>query len=189
MDFIRPRAVPALIASLAATAALAGPGCASIDGTYRFEGLPPSHEGSTTLAEFAPRAEAQKLYSSRPGSATPPGFMGNGVMRRPPARKALASRVAFAYEAGGARLRYLDDAGRTLVEARLEASGPWRCEGTRLVRRWERMSGLGDEIRTERVEEALERDGAGRLVHREAVTVIEGSGRGQVRETRFDPVR
>lgn len=111
------------------------------------------------------------------------------MIHQGPARKPLASRVAFAYEAGAARLRYLDDAGRTIVEARLEASGPWRCEGTRLTRTWERTSGLGDDIRTERVVEALERDGAGRLVHRESVTVIEGKGRARVEETRFDPAR
>jgi hypothetical protein len=57
----------------------------------------------------------------------------------------------------------------------------------RLARSFEHLAGLGDAIRTERVEEALERDGAGNLVHRQSIKVAEGPGRSRVVEARFAP--
>jgi hypothetical protein len=196
MDLLRARAIPALIAALGAAAAAADPGCAAIEGTYRYVGVTAGKGEPGTLGDFATRAVSAKLYapSTAPAAASraPSKLSGNGVIDIPMSmrkRKPLASRVTFAREAGSTRLTYLDEAGRTLVESRLEPSAEWRCDGTRLARTWERMSGLADDIRTERVEETLERDAAGRLVHRESVTVIEGKGRGRVEETRFEPAR
>jgi len=196
VDLFRPRAVPALIATLGVAAAAADPGCRAIDGTYRYEAAASGAAEPGTLGEFVTPAVRGKLYASQPAPAAagrkPRNLSGNGVIDIPMSmrkRKSLASRVTFAYDGRSTQLRYLDQAGKTLLDARLEASWEWRCEGTRLVRTWEHMSGLGDDIRTERVEEALERDGAGRLVHRERVTVIEGAGRGRVLETRFEPAR
>jgi hypothetical protein len=182
------------MAAFAAGAAIAGPGCAAIDGTYRYEGVAAGPGEAGTLGAFATPAVSGKLYapSSAAAGRGPGKLSGNGVIDIPMSmrkRKSLASRVTFAYDGGSTQLRYLDQAGKTLVETRLEASGEWHCDGTRLVRTWEHMSGLGDDIRTERVEETLERDGAGRLVHRESVTVVEGRGRARVEETRFDPAR
>jgi len=191
MDLLGARAIPALIAALASgAAAAAGPGCAALDGSYRYEGVAGKGE-ARTLGEFASAAEARKLYpASPPGTRAPIlKLTGNGVIRQAAAQKPLASRVSLAHDAGSTRLTYLDERGRTLVVSRLEASGEWRCEGTRLARTWERTAGLGDAIRTERVLETLERDAAGRLVHRESVTVIEGGGRGRLEETRFEPAR
>lgn len=195
MDLLRPRAVPALIAALGVVAAAAAdPGCRAIDGTYRYEAAASGPGEPGTLGEFVTPAARGKLYAPQPAPAAagraPRNLSGNGVIDIPMSmrrRKSLASRVTFAYDGRSTQLRYLDPAGKTLLEARLEPSVEWRCDGTRLVRTWEHMSGLGDDIRTERVEEALERDGAGNLVHRERVTVLEGSGRGRLRETRFGP--
>jgi len=188
MDFFRARAIPALIAALSVPAAAgAGPGCAAIDGTYRYEAIAPRHDRVDTLAVFATPEENRKLFAPT-AHGTPLKLSGNGVIQRGPKEKALASRVTFAYAPGSTRLSYLDAAGQPLVESRLEESGPWRCEGTRLVLVHERMAGLGDAIRTERDEEVLERDGKGNLVHRETITVVEGAGQSRVEEARYAPI-
>ena len=150
----------------------AAAGCGALDGAYRAESVERTDGEPQRLADLTFGPERRKLYRYE-------GATQGGGLAAPPARSKtkvtyLASTAVLAYAPGATRLRFMDAGGKLLAESRIDAPSPWECAGGRLVRRSQHTRGLGDSVRTERVEESLERDGAGALVHREVATIVEG---------------
>jgi hypothetical protein len=159
-------------ASLACAAPLAAAaGCTHLDGTYRAESVERTDGEPEKLADLTFGPERGKLY--RMDKSGHQGDLAAGQPRSKRKVTYLAATATLAFAPGGTRLRFMDAAGRVLVESRIDAP-PWECSGERMLRRSEHIRGLGDNVRTERVEESLERDAAGALVHREVATIVEG---------------
>jgi hypothetical protein len=184
VDFLRPRAIPALIAALACGSAAAD--CAPLQGTYRFAS---AGAGETKLSDLTLSRERSKLFRVDDKGTGPSSFGGGNVIQR---RKVtpIAESAALIHSAKGTRLRFMDAGGKTLAETTIDDTGRWACKGNRLERGRERTAGLGEEIRTEKVVETLERNAAGDLVLRETVTVLKPPGsQPRVTESRFPAAR
>lgn len=178
MDLFRPRAIPALIAALGVAVAAAAD-CKSLEGTYRFEAAkaPAPGEPPETLADFTTGKERGKLYRVEAAQAggKPASLDRTETIHRVKSTP-LARRAALERQGAKTVLRFMDDGGKTLAELGIDELGRWSCKGERLERRSERTAGVGDVIRTERVDEVLERNAGGDLVHRVSVTVLEPRG-------------
>jgi hypothetical protein len=171
VDFLRPRAIPALIAaSLAALAAAAE--CSSLEGTYRFvsSSAPAAGQEADTLADLGIGAkDSGKLYrlDSKGGAAS---FNATQTIQRPK-RTLLAATATLRRTASGTFLDVKDAQGATLATVvSIDVYGKWTCKGARLTRSAERTAGLGDSIRTEKVAESIERNAEGELVYRQTVS-------------------
>lgn len=186
MDLLRSRTVPALIAALCVPAFAGAADCSALEGTYRFKSVGPGE--SRQLSDLTFGREINKLYRiDAQGSA--PGTLNPTQTMRRPKTTLLASSVAVIHSAGRTRFRFMDSAGATLVEMGIDAPVRWTCNAGRLERSAERTAGLGNVIRTERVEEVLSRAAAGDLVYLETVTVVDPPGARPVRrEARFPRV-
>ena len=185
MDFLRPRAIPALIAAVSAAAAFAADDCASLQGTYRFNAA----SGEARLSDLSMSRERSKLYRIDQ-KGTGPGSLGGSQTIHRPKMTPLAESAALTHTAKDTRLRFMDASGKPLAEMTINDTGRWACRGGRLERSKERTAGLGDAIRTEKVVETLERNAAGDLVLRETVSVGSGTpAKPQVSEARFPAVR
>jgi hypothetical protein len=183
VDLFRPRAIPALIAALACVSAAAD--CASLHGTYRFSAA----SGEAKLSDLTLSRERSKLFRVDERGTGPSSFGGGAVIQR---RKVtpIAEKATLAHSAKGTRLRYMDAAGKTLAETGIDDTGRWACKGNHLERSRERTAGLGEEIRSEKVVETLERNAAGDLVLRETVTILRPAGsKPKVTESRFPAAR
>lgn len=176
MDFLRPRAVPALIAlaaALAPWAAAAATGCAALDGVYEDRAVALRQgmsEHLTNLVDGPQKAQLFRREGQGPKSLAP-----SGPMARPKITH-LAATAKLAWNPAGTKLTFMDAEGKALATLGIDASGRWTCRAGRLERRSTRTAGLGDVLRTERVEEVLERDAKGDLVYSETVTVVEPPG-------------
>ncbi len=190
MDFLRARAVPALtvLACLSALAARAED-CGVLDGTYRFKSAGAKSTPSLDLAKLVSGRATRLLYPQEGSRTTHSGLVPPGpiqIGKRPP----LAVAGVLKYTDRGARLRFMDAAGKLLVEMGLDSSGSWKCANGRLERSGEHLSGLGDAIHTERVDEWLERDRRGDLVYGESRAVVDARDARPVRHTwRFPAIR
>jgi hypothetical protein len=170
VDFLRPRAIPALIAALG-FCLHASADCSSLDGTYQFGAAGSQH----TLDDLTLSPARRKLYRvDAPGTA--PGTLNPTQALRMAKRTTLAVKASLTYSSAGTNLRFVDASGATLAEMGIDMPVRWKCDGQHLWRGSERTAGLGDAIRTEKVEEILERNAAGDLVYRETVTVIDPPG-------------
>ena len=183
MDLFRPRAIPALIAALAATGAAAD--CASLQGTYRFMSAGPGRE--VKLSDLSMSRERSKLFRLDE-KGTGAAFGGSSLIQRPKATP-IAETATLSHSAKDTRLKFMDAAGKPLAEMTINDTGRWACKGNRLERSKERTAGLGDVIRREKVAETLERNAAGELVYRETVEVVGAKGAPKVTEARFPPIR
>jgi hypothetical protein len=154
---------------------LAHADCSKLDGKYRFESAATSESERVDLSVLTVGPERRKLFRYEGGSTG--GGLSSTQPRTRPKVTALATSATLTYAPKNTRLRFIDAEGKVLAELPIDAPDPWACVGNRLERRFERMGGLGNAIRTERIEEVLERNAAGNLVHRETTTIIEG-GRG-----------
>jgi hypothetical protein len=76
----------------------------------------------------------------------------------------IAATGMLKYTPGKTRIEFFDAEGKLIATAPIEKAAQWRCKNGRLERTYTVQAGLGDSIRTERVEEALERNAAGELV-------------------------
>ncbi len=148
--------------------------CHRLDGTYRAESVERTDGEPQRLADLTFGPERRKLYRMDEPGHPPGGLAGGGQPLSKAKVTYLASTATLAYAPGATRLRFMDAGGKLLAESRLDAPKPWQCAGERLSRSSQHTRGLGDDIRTERVEESLERDAAGALVHREIATIVEG---------------
>lgn len=166
------RLVAALGALLCLPAFAAAADCSKLDGTYRFTSNGSTDAEPVNLSALTIGPERRKLFKVE-GPASP-GGLSSSQPRTRPKTTVLAASATLAYAPKNTRLKYMDAAGNVLAESRIDSPDPWACDGARLVRGFERIGGLGDAIRRERIEEVLERDAAGNLVHRETTTVIEG---------------
>jgi hypothetical protein len=191
VDLFRPRAIPALIASLWVAAATAAVDCASLEGTYRFASStpPPRGEPPETLADFTTGKERSKLYRTEAKGSDLAAWSASGLSRHP-LSTALATKAALKRTQTKTTLQFIDEQGKTLVELGIDELGRWSCKGGHLERHNERTAGTVNEIRSERVEEILERNAAGDLVHRLTVTVLEPKGvKPTTRESVFPAIR
>jgi hypothetical protein len=179
VDFLGPRAIPALVAAVLVALPAAAADCASLEGTYRFTAMkaPSPSEPPETLADFTTGKERGKLYLTE---KAPPGGKPVSLDRGEPIRRlkstTLATKAALKRTPTRTTLQFMDDAGKTLTELGIDELGHWSCKAEHLERHSERVAGLGDSIRTERVEEVLERSASGDLVHRVNVTVLDPKG-------------
>jgi hypothetical protein len=192
VDFLRPRAIPALAAALIALPAVAAD-CASLEGTYRFTAskAPSPTEPPETLADFTTGKEREKLYVVEKAA---PGGKPMSLDRSEPIRRlkstTIATQAALKRMPTKTMLQFMDATGKPLAQLSIDELGHWSCKGEHLERRSERTSGLGDAIRTERVEDVLERNAAGDLVHRTTVTSLDPKGiKPSIREAVFPAVR
>lgn len=185
MDFLRPRAIPALIAALAATCAAAD--CASLQGTYQYQSAGPA--SALKLSDLSMSRERSKLYRVEQKGSSPGAISGGSLIQRPKTTP-LAHTVALVHSAKDTRLKFMDAAGKPLAEMTINDTGRWSCKASHLERRKERTAGLGDMIRTEKVVETLERNGQGDLVYKEAASVVGAKDTApKVTEARFPAVR
>ncbi len=190
MDFLRTRAIPALIAASWAASAVAAVDCASLEGTYRFASstAPPRGEPQETLADFTTGKQRGKLYRTEAAGSNLAAWSSSGMTRHPPST-ALATQASLKRTPTKTTLQFLDGQGKPLVELGIDELGHWSCKGGRLARQSERTAGTVNEIRTERVEEVLERNGAGDLIHRVTVTVLDPKGvKPAIRESVFPAI-
>ncbi|HEY2627605.1 MAG TPA: hypothetical protein VGI57_00685 [Usitatibacter sp.] len=189
MDLFRPRAIPALVAALLAVPAAAVE-CASLEGTYRFDATQAASAGepAESLMDLTTGKERSKLYRvDAPGSKG--AFGGSQAIQRPKTT-VLATKATLKRSATKTTLTFMDGGGKVLAELGIDELGRWSCKSGHLERHNERMSGLGDSIRTERVEEVLERSAAGDLVHRTAITTLDPKGiKPAIREAVFPAAR
>jgi hypothetical protein len=197
VDLIRSRAIPALIAALAAVPSAAAE-CSSLEGTYRFESSSPPVPGQPpfNLGELGMKMRpGDKIYEVEGGATAKAKAEPKSLNPSEPIRRLkstlLASSATLKRTPSGTQLDIKDAKGIVLAaNANLDAYTRWHCKDNRLERSSERMAGLGDSIRTERVEEVLERNAAGDLVHRQTITVLEPKGvKPTTRESVFPAVR
>ena len=187
MDFLRPRAIPALIAALALPCGSAAADCASLQATYRYKSAGPGEPVSLSVLTLS--KERSKLFRvDEKGSA--PGSIAGGTLIRPPKMTPLAETATLIHSAKDTRLRFMDASGKVLAEMTVNDTGRWACKGKHLERSRSRTAGLGDAIRTEKVVETLERNDAGDLVLKTAVTIVSPPGPApKVVEARFPAAR
>ena len=177
-----------LAAALACAAALgAHADCKKLDGTYRFRPVEPGNEADESLGTLASGAGRSKLYKTE-GVKGPTGLTSTQPIARPKVTD-IAVAATLAYAPGAVQWHFVDAGGHPLATLPLDTSRPWSCSGDRLTRSYQRIAGLGDNIRTDRIEEVLERDGSGSLVHRETITTIEGGKGTKVREAHYPPAK
>lgn len=172
MDFFRARAIQALGVFVTCGAIAAQADCSAINGTYEDESID-KHDGiAQSLTSFAsPKDRARLVRQERTG--TKPTFgSGGAVMQRPKTVK-LVSRVGITYGAE-LTLRYLDASGKLLAETSSVTPRKWNCVSDRLERKFQTMSGLGNVMRTEQVEQVLMAAPGGDLAFIETTTVVEG---------------
>jgi hypothetical protein len=190
VDLFRPRAIPALAFALAVAPVMAAD-CASLEGTYAFVASKAAAPGEPpeSLSDFVTAKEGStKLYRiDVPGGKASynPGEPIRRGKSTPLATKATLKR-------SGARttLQFMDAGNKLLLDADISAFGRWACKGERLERSAERVAGLGDSIRTERMDEVLERNAAGDLVHRTTIATLDPKGiKPVIREAVFPAVR
>ncbi len=167
MDLLRSRAIPALIAALAATASHAD--CEALNGTYRYEAVAPVEGRPRYLSDLTFGPERRKIIRTEAPAASGQGLSSTQTRSRPKVTH-LATTATLAAVARGATLEFRDAQGKPL--ATMEIGEGWSCNGAVLERDMERTSGLGDNIRTERVQEKLAKVGAD-LVYSETATSIE----------------
>ena len=169
MDFFRTRAVPALIALIAASGAHGA--CEALDGTYRYEATALVEERPRYLSDLTLGPERRKLMRSE--APTRGEGLGGTQPRSRPKVTHLAATGTLAPVARGATIEFRDAHGKAL--ATIGIGEGWRCKGDALERDSERTAGLGDNIRTERVQERLSKSGRD-LLYTESVTVVDPVG-------------
>jgi hypothetical protein len=172
VDFLRTRAIPPLIACLACACASAAD-CSSLNGTYRDEEASPGGAERHYLSDLTMERGRDKLFHVERG-AGPGGLSPSAPIQRPRVSH-LAASATLTYAPRKTRLRFVDARGGVLAELGIDSTDPWTCKDGRLTRSAQRTSGLGDAVRTERIEETLERSAAGDLVHRETRTAVDGA--------------
>lgn len=160
-------------------------GCEQLNGTYEYQSVVPRNGMPEYLSNFVQGRDRAKLFVRESGGA-PKGLSGGGVLSRPKVTH-LAHAVTVTYAAKGTRMRFLDAQAKPIVEIGIDFPDKWTCKANRLERRNERTSGLGDVMRTEKVEETLTREPSGELVYVETVTAAGAAPRRS--EARFRPAR
>jgi hypothetical protein len=161
--------------------------CSKLDGTYRFKANGATGTEPAELSGLSTGPERRNLFKYE--GPPPTGGLSSTQPRTRPKVTVLATSATLAYAPKNTRLKYMDATGKVLAKSRIDSPDPWTCKGERLVRSLERTGGLGNAIRTERVEEVLERDAAGNLVHRESTTIIEGCKGSHKKESVYAAVR
>jgi hypothetical protein len=186
VDLLRPRAIPALIAVLALPCAAAD--CATVQGTYRYKSAGAGE--SISLSVLTLSKERSKLFRVDDKGTAPGSLTGGATAIRPPRTTPLAETATLTHSAKDTRLRFMDASGKVLAEMTINDTGRWTCKGTHLERSRSRTAGLGDDIRSEKVVETLERNDAGDLLLKTTVTVVSPPGKpAKVVEARFPAVR
>jgi hypothetical protein len=159
-------------------------GCEQLNGTYEYQSVAPRNGMPDYLSNFVQGRDKAKLFVRESGGA-PKGLGGGGILSRPKITH-LASAVTLTYAPAGAKMRFLDAQAKPIVEIGINFPDKWTCKEGRLERRNDRTIGLGEAIRTERVEETLSRNASGELVYSETVT---SGGAPKRSEARFKPAR
>jgi len=172
MDFLGPRAGPALAALLLAAGG-AHAACTALDGTYHVESVEKPEGAARSLTEFASDKERAKLFKREGSAPMPSQGLGGSATRARPKVTALASTVQVKTSADGTQLAFHDASGKVLSQAAIGAApAKWKCVSGRLERKYETTGGLGDNIRTERTEQALFAAPGGDLQFTEAVSIV-----------------
>jgi hypothetical protein len=183
MDLFRTRAIPALIAALAALPSHAA--CEALNGTYRYDAAALVDGRPRYLSDLTLGPERRKLMKTE--APTKAEGLGATQPRSRPKVTHLAAAGTLEAVARGATIEFRDAQGKALV--RMGIGEGWTCKGNALERNAERTAGLGDNIRTERARETLSKAGAD-LVYAETVTVIEPAGaKPRYTEVRFAAVK
>jgi hypothetical protein len=176
VDLLRPGAIPALIlAASFAPAAASGADFKALEARYKVVPVGPGADTSAALNQIAEGPERSKLYRLEGGSK-PSSLTQGGVMTRPK-YILLAATGVLKHTPGKTRIEFFDAEGKSLATVGIEKSAQWRCRNGRLERTYTVSAGLGDAVRTERVEETLERNAAGELVFRKLVTTMDLKGK------------
>jgi hypothetical protein len=170
LDFLRPRAIPALAFSLSVLAAHAD--CSAINGTYLDESMEKVGGAPLTLSSFVGSKDRAKLFHTE-RSGPPPSFGGPGQLMSRPKVTRLAEKVTVIY-GPELKLRFVDASGKVLVETQNVTPRRWRCVGGRLERKFQVASGLGEVMRTEETEQVLMAAPAGDLAFIETAKVVDG---------------
>ena len=188
MDFLRPRAIQALAVVVTCGAIAAHANCSAVDGMYDDESIDKLDGIAQSLTSFASPKDRSRLVRQEQAGPKPTFGGSGGVMQRPKTVK-LASRVAITYGTE-LKLRYLDASGKLLVETSSVTPRKWNCVSGRLERKFQTMSGLGNVMRTEEVEQVLMAAPGGELTFIETTTVVEGPKSAPKRaEVRFRRVK
>lgn len=184
MDFVRAGAIPALIAACGLAAPALAADCV-IDGSYQYrsEGPKDASDGFNRLVQFK-QGEGRKLFKSE-GPPQPQQGFGGSEPRARPKYTVLATRV----EVSGRQVRFLDASGQLLAQATIDSGGKWTCRGGRLQRSSERLTGIGDNIRTERLDESLRREGDFLVFGETRTTIDPPGGKPKAEEVRFRVAR
>ena len=166
MDLLRPRAIPALIACMAVFASHAA--CEALNGTYAYQSSAPVEGMPRYLSDLTQGPERGKLIKQE-SAGKAQGFASAQPRSRPKVTH-LAMTGTLTAQAKGAAIEFHDAQGKPL--AKMGIGSGWSCKGEHLERHDERTAGLGENVRTERVEERLARAG-NELVYTETVTNVD----------------
>ena len=169
-------------------AADAADDCKALNGTYAYQSIAPREGMPEYLSNFTQGKDKGKLFQREAGKG-PGSLAPSGPIARPKITH-LATMVALTTGETGTRLRFIDAQGKDIVTLGID-SPRWRCKGGRLERSAQRTSGLGDVLRTDKVEETFARDAAtGDLVYTETVTTVDPpGGKPKKSEARFKLAR
>jgi hypothetical protein len=188
MDLVRARAIPALILGCGPALAAAAD-CASLNGTYREEAAAVAGAEPQYLSNLTMDRGRTKLFRVESPGSKPGGLAPSAPLQRPKVAH-LAVKGTLTYAPKKSRVRFEDAQGMVLAELGIDGFDPWDCVDGRLLRKSERTSGLGDAVRTERIQETLERNAAGELVYRETRSFVDGpAAKPRVTEARFPAAR
>jgi len=172
MDFLGPRAGPALAALLLA-AGSAHSACTALDGSFKVESTEKPDGMPRSLTEFASDKERAKLFKREGSAPMPNQGLGGSATRARPKVTALASTVQVKTSAEGAQLAFHDASGKVLSQAAIGGiPARWKCVSGRLERKYDTTGGLGDAIRTERTEQALFAAPDGDLHFTETISIV-----------------
>ena len=169
MDLLRARAIPALIAVLAVTGTHAA--CDALNGTYSDESVAPIEGIPRHLSDLTVGPDRRKLVRQESGGKAQ-GFASAQPRSRPKVAH-LAKTASVTANDRGASIEFRDAEGKPL--ATLGIGAGWKCHGDALEREDEHSGGLGENVRTDRVQDQLAKAG-GNLVYTETVTTIDPPG-------------
>ena len=182
MDVFRPRAIPALIvATCALVPAASRAACDALAGPYAYRAE--SGEPRRTFSDLVDVGGSGRKLFAFDSKATPAQGLGSAQPRARGKTTPLSATVVLKTAGSGMQVEFLDAKGVAL--ATLPFQSGWRCMGNRLEKSDERLTGLGNDIRTERLEQSLSRTPGGDLLFSETITPVDPPGKATRAETKF----
>ncbi|HET9653671.1 MAG TPA: hypothetical protein VFP36_15835, partial [Usitatibacter sp.] len=160
--------------------------CEALNGTYRYEAVAPVQGRPRYLSDLTLGPERRRIIRTEAPVTRGEGLASSQPRSRPKVTH-LAATGTLAAVARGATIEFRDATGKALATMGLGEG--WACKGDALERNSEITHGLGNDIRTDRVQQRLAKAGRD-LVYSETATAIDLPGAKPTRiEVRYAAVK